>query len=82
MNQPACDMKTVQISQAQRPGQNRYRLNCTHYVDCGCVHSVGSHVYCVACGEARRVTNSAISVWMPVINKWRCVYDHEERDVP
>ena len=50
------------VGSPMRPGTNRYRLSCAHYLDCGCIHAFGASVYCLPCGEKKRVTYSAISV--------------------
>lgn len=50
----------VKFMQPMRAGQNRYRLVCGHYLDCACLHVIGSGAYCLACGTVRQVTTSAI----------------------
>jgi len=50
----------VATLQPYRMGLNRYRLDCGHYVDCGCVHDIKSIVDCINCGKPQHVTDSAI----------------------
>ena len=80
MTEIECDHLPVPVGDHQRPGQNRYRVNCGHYISCGCRHDVGSTAHCLTCGEPRRITDSAISVWQAATGNYRCEYRHEERE--
>ena len=67
----------VSFNQELRPGQNRYRLECGWYFDCGCYHGIGSHTYCVKHLRLERVTASAVSVYSTEDCAWNVTYANE-----
>jgi hypothetical protein len=71
---------TVTVGQGLRPGQNRYRLECGWYIDCGCYHRIGSLAYCLNHGIHEKVTYSAITKWNPDVSKWQLTYEHPEKE--
>jgi hypothetical protein len=55
-----CQARPVTTNQPFRKLQNRYRLACGYSIDCGCIHRIGSLVYCLTHGRMEIVTWSAI----------------------
>lgn len=57
---PECETRPVAVNQPFRKEQNRYRLECGNWIDCGCIHRIGSQAYCIRHGKMETVTWSAI----------------------
>ncbi len=56
----------VGLDQPFYKGQNRYRLECGHSLDCACIHEIHTMVYCPACGIHKLCVQSAIDRSLPL----------------
>lgn len=59
---PTHEIMALPVSRGRKIGrvQNRYRISCGHFVDCGCRHVIGALVWCPKCSKRGYVTRSAI----------------------